>query len=69
METPEERGFVLKISEYGKVVRQYHDTDYIRFMDNVKVIVASHLNHNIKQVGITQSKPEVKNVQISFYTN
>ena len=68
METIEQRGFILQITEYGKVVRQYHDNDYERFSKVTKEIINEHLDRYSKQSGIN-SVSEYKNIQINIYTN
>ena len=44
LETIETRGFILEISEFGDVVRQYHDTNQERFNEVSKKMISDHLN-------------------------
>jgi hypothetical protein len=59
----EDKGLVMKISEYGKVKRQYHDTDYNRFINQTQDIIREHLDRSGKQ-----ATNEVKNITIHIYT-
>jgi thiaminase len=59
----ETSGLILQISEYGILVRQYHDTDYTRFMEESKRIIDQHLSKYAKQ-----KVEEVKNIKIHIYT-
>jgi hypothetical protein len=62
----EQNGFVLKITEYGECVRQYHDSNYDRFMKISSQMITDHLQNNCLQKN--QSKDEVKNTNFHIYT-
>ena len=66
MENIEQSGFVLKISEYGKLVRQYHDNNYDRFMKVSSEMINDHLQKHCLQKD--NSKEEVKNTDFHIYT-
>ena len=56
-------GMCLKIFEYGKLVRQYSDSNYERFVSESKRIIDNHLSY-IRQ----NNKDEVKNITINICT-
>lgn len=63
MERIESTSFVLVISEYGKVVRQYNDKDYDRFMKVSRSMIDDHVAHSVNQ-----NRGEVKNATFHIYT-
>ena len=63
MDRIEPTSFMLKITEYGKTVRQYNDIDYERFMKVSKSMVDDHMSRNMRQ-----GNEEVKNTQFHIYT-
>ena len=63
MDRIEPTSFMLKITEYGKTVRQYNDIDYERFMKVSKQMIDDHMSRNMKQ-----GADEVKNAQFHIYT-
>ena len=66
MEKIEKSGFILDISEYGKVVRQYHDINHERFMKVSSEMIAEHLKDSCLQK--TGTNIEVKNTNFHIYT-
>ena len=65
MKAVEANGFILTISEYGEIVRQYHDTNYDRFMKVSFDIIKQHHQEN----SVQKSNPkEVKNIDFHMYT-
>ena len=63
LENIDERGFIIEISEYGKVVRQYHDTDRKRFSEMARSIINDHLDYSSRQ-----GDDEVKNINFHIFT-
>ncbi len=59
----ETTSFMIEVIEYGKMVRQYNDVNYDRFMRVVQDMVKDHMSKDI-----LQGNDEVKNVQINIYT-
>ena len=55
----------MSISEYGKEVRSYSDTEYSRFIDNCKALITNHLENRSKQ---KEWPEEAKNINIHIYT-
>ena len=53
----------MNIQEYGKIVRQYSDTDKSRFDEIALSIVSEHLKKYSRQ-----KEDEVKNITINIYT-
>lgn len=56
-------GLHFHIEEYGKIVRQYSDTNLDSFMKTSRSILDEHLQYKSKQ-----APNEVKNITIRFYT-
>jgi len=56
---------IMSISEYGKEVRSYSDTEYSRFIDNCKALITNHLENRSKQ---KEWPEEAKNINIHIYT-
>lgn len=63
MENIEPKSFMLEISQYGKAVRKYNDTDYDRFTKVTKQLINDHIDNHSKQ-----GANEVKNTTFHFYT-
>ena len=62
MEIIEERGYIITISEYGKIVRQYHDTNIDRFMRVATEMVSEHMSRSYKEDAL-------QNTNIHYYLN
>lgn len=62
----QDSGCVLKISEYGNLKRQYHDTNVDRFLTETRRLIEEHL----KGTSAVQNsqRNEVKNIIIQIYT-